>query len=82
MMGRALADWPACAGRGLGHPAGCGGPVGAENAVALCDLRIFVDHAAEPVPAQNAHTGRFDRRCARPAGGSCCSDRCGRCELQ
>jgi hypothetical protein len=42
--------------------------VGAENAVTLCDLRIFVDQATEPVPAQNAHTGHFDRR-MRASGG-------------
>jgi hypothetical protein len=42
--------------------------VGAENAVTLCDLRIFVDHAAEPVPAQNAHIGHFDRRIRAPVG--------------
>jgi hypothetical protein len=37
-------------------------PVGAENTVTLCDLGIFMDQAAEPVPAQNAHTGHFDGR--------------------
>jgi hypothetical protein len=42
--------------------------VGAENAVTLCDLRIFVDQAAEPVPAQNAHAGYFGRR-MRASGG-------------
>ena len=42
--------------------------VGAENAVTLCDLRIFVDQAADPVPAQNAHTGHFDRRIRAPGG--------------
>jgi hypothetical protein len=42
--------------------------VGAENAVTLCDLRIFVDQAAEPVPAQNAHAGYFARR-IRASGG-------------
>jgi hypothetical protein len=31
--------------------------VGAGNCVTLCDLRVFVDQAAEPVPAQNARTG-------------------------
>ena len=29
--------------------------------VTLCDLGVFVDQAAEPVPAHNAHTGRFRR---------------------
>jgi len=37
-------------------------PVGAEYPVALCDLGIFVDQAAEPVPSQDpdipAHSGR------------------------
>jgi hypothetical protein len=28
-------------------------PVGAGNSVASCDLRVFVDQAAEPVPAQH-----------------------------
>jgi hypothetical protein len=27
--------------------------LGAENPVASCDLRIFVDQAAEPIPAQD-----------------------------
>jgi hypothetical protein len=44
-------------------------PVGAEYSVALCDLGIFVDQAAEPVPPQDpdilAHSGR---RLARWAG--------------
>ena len=26
-------------------------PAGADNAVTLCDLRVFVDQASEPVPA-------------------------------
>jgi hypothetical protein len=30
-----------------------GNPVGAENRVTLCDPGIFMDQAAEPVPAQN-----------------------------
>jgi hypothetical protein len=30
-----------------------GNPVGAGNRVALCDLGIFMDQAAEAVPAQN-----------------------------
>jgi hypothetical protein len=38
--------------------------VGAENADTLCDLRIFVDQAAEPVPARNARTGRAIRSSA------------------
>jgi hypothetical protein len=31
--------------------------VDAGNYVTSCDLRIFVDQAAEPVSPQNAHTG-------------------------
>jgi len=34
--------------------------VGAGNSVTLCDLRIFLDQASEPVPSQNAHLGYFD----------------------
>ena len=36
-------------------------PVGAKNAVASCDLRIFVDQAAKPVTAYNTYIGYFDR---------------------
>jgi hypothetical protein len=43
--------------------------VGAEYCVTLCDLGIFADQAAEPIPAQNAHTGLFHRRMGLPAGG-------------
>jgi hypothetical protein len=35
--------------------------VGAGNCVTLCDLGVFVDQAAEPVPAHNAHSGHFRR---------------------
>jgi len=42
--------------------------VGAGNSVTLCDLGVFVDQAADPVPAQNAHTGHFGRR-MRASGG-------------
>ena len=45
-----------------------GGPVGADNPVTLCDLGIFMDQAAESVPAQNAYTGYFGRR-IRTSGG-------------
>ena len=31
------------------------GPAGAENCVTSCDLRIFVDDAAEAVPSGNTH---------------------------
>jgi hypothetical protein len=41
---------------------------GCRISVTLCDLGIFVDEAAEPVPAKNAHTGHFARR-MRPSGG-------------
>jgi hypothetical protein len=34
---------------------------GAGNSVTSCDLRVFVDEAAESVPAQNAHTGHVAR---------------------
>ena len=43
-------------------------PVGAENSVTSCDLRIFMDQPAEPVPAQNTHTGHPDGR-LRATGG-------------
>jgi len=33
-----------------------GEPVGAEYCVTSCDLRVFVDQAAEPVPPQNPDT--------------------------
>ena len=42
--------------------------MGPDNPVISCDLDIFMEQAAEPVPAQNAHTGRFDRR-MRASGG-------------
>ena len=41
-------------------------PVGAENRVTLCDLDVFADQAAEPVPVPLEY--RFDRR---PAGYPC-----------
>src|SRR4029077_19671932 len=44
------------------------GPVGAGNSVTLCGLGIFVDQAAEPVTAPNAHTGHLRKR-RRPPGG-------------
>src|SRR5215469_11732648 len=34
-------------------------PVGAGNCVTSCDLGIFVDQAAEPVAAHNAHIGQL-----------------------
>ena len=43
-------------------------PVGAGNCVTLCDLGVFADQAAEPVPALNAHTGHF-RTWMRTTGG-------------
>jgi AAA domain len=45
-----------------------GHPVGAENCVTLCDLGVFADQAAEPVPPQKAHTGHFSRRMRTPGG--------------
>ena len=42
--------------------------VGAGNYVASCDLRIFVDQAAGPVPPQNTHTGHFHSRIRAPRG--------------
>jgi hypothetical protein len=35
--------------------------VGAENYVTSCDLQIFVDQAAEAVPAQDMHIGHVSR---------------------
>ena len=34
----------------------------------LCNLRIFVDQTAEPVPAQNVHIGYFDRHMCASGG--------------
>jgi len=42
--------------------------VGAGNRVTLCDLDVFTDQAAEPVPAQNAHMAQFGRRMYPPGG--------------
>ena len=42
--------------------------VGAENPVTSCSLGIFANQPAEPVPAQNAHTGHFSRRLDAPGG--------------
>ena len=33
--------------------------MGAGNRVTSCDLDIFADQSAEPILAQNAHTGHF-----------------------
>jgi hypothetical protein len=43
-------------------------PAGAEDSVTSCDLRIFIDQPAEPVPAQNTHTGHVGGR-LRATGG-------------
>ena len=43
-------------------------PVGAENCATLCDLGVFVDQPAEPVPAQNAHAARFGGWMGPPCG--------------
>jgi hypothetical protein len=52
--------------------------VGAENRVILCDLGVFVDQAAEPVPPQDPDTRACCRWMHTPVGGFCCSVRCGR----
>jgi hypothetical protein len=41
--------------------------VGAENCVTLCDLGVFTDEGADPVPAQNARTGHSGRWMRAPA---------------
>ena len=43
-------------------------PVGAGNPVTLCDLGIFTDEAAEPVPTQNPDARAQIRRKRTPAG--------------
>jgi hypothetical protein len=43
-------------------------PVSAGNCVTLCDLRVVVDQAAEPVPAPNAHAGQSGRPMRTPGG--------------
>ena len=43
-------------------------PVGAGNAVTVRDLGIFVDEAAEPVTAYNAHTGHAARQMSASCG--------------
>jgi hypothetical protein len=42
--------------------------VGAGNHVTSCDLRVFVDQAAEAAPPQNARTGRFCGWMGAPGG--------------
>ena len=49
--------------------------------VTSCDLGIFMDQAAEPVPAQDPDIGPRVGGCSRPAGGLWLSVRCGRCAL-
>jgi hypothetical protein len=41
-------------------------PVGAENGVTSCDLRIFMDQATEPITAQNPDVGIRSRRNRMP----------------
>ena len=48
-------------------------PSRAGNYVTSCNLRVFADEAAEPVPAQNVHTGHSAR---------CMHASCGRVLLQ
>ena len=55
--------------------------MGAGNYVTSCNLRVFADEAAEPVPAQNVHTGHSARCMHASCGGFCCSIRWGRYEL-
>jgi hypothetical protein len=43
--------------------------VGAENCVTSCDLRILVDQAAEPIPAQNPDVRALMGGCEPPALG-------------
>jgi hypothetical protein len=43
-------------------------PVGAEYSVTLCDLGVFVDQAAEPVPPQNSDTCACCGRILAPGG--------------
>jgi hypothetical protein len=52
------------------QPVSTPGPylLGAGNYVTLCDLGVFADQAAEPVPAQNTHSGHFGSR-MRALGG-------------
>ncbi len=45
-----------------------GWPVGAENGATSCDLGVFVDQAAEPIPAQDAYAPHFRRRVHTSAG--------------
>jgi hypothetical protein len=45
----------------LQPPRGPADSVGAGNCVTSCDLAVFVDQAAEPVPAHNAYSGHFRR---------------------
>ena len=53
-------------------------PVGAENAVTLRDLGIFVDQATEPVSAQDPDILAHSEWTLTPAGGLWRSVRCGR----
>ena len=46
------------------------GPVGAENCVTSCDLGIFADQAAEPVPAQYPDAGARSRWIHAPSSGA------------
>ena len=56
-------------------------PVGAGIYVTSCDLRVFVDEAAESVPAQNAHTGHVARWVHASCGRVLLQRPVGRCEL-
>ena len=42
--------------------------MGAGNSVTVRDLHVFANEPAEPIPAQNAHTGHLSRRMRTPGG--------------
>jgi hypothetical protein len=66
VIGVLIKDQPQVPFPGDQHPVQA---VGAENAVTLCDLRIFVDQPAKPVSAQPTHTATSTGGCACPARG-------------
>ena len=53
--------------------------VGAGNYVTSRDLGILADQAAEPISPKNRTFALGAGECRRPAGGLCCSVRCGLC---
>ena len=56
--------------------------VSAEYCVTSCDLGVFVDQAAEPVPSQDPDIRAQDGRVLAPAGGFWRSVWCGRWALK